>query len=134
MPYTHQNRRTASHPAGEGRTPPLRVDFDRRLKLEFHGSKITSTGGVFVYRELDDALGHTGSTGPRNDFWADWPMLKVFFSWLCFSSEFQLLGLPMSPLGTERQCCWPPFPSAVEGKAAAQDTDTERVLLTQLRH
>ena len=31
---------------------------------------------------------------------------------------------------TERQCCWPPFPSAVEGKAAAQGPGIGRVLLT----
>ncbi len=27
---------------GEANKPPLRVTFDRRLKLEFHGAKITS--------------------------------------------------------------------------------------------
>jgi hypothetical protein len=37
----------------------LRVGFDRRLKFEFHGAKVTSNGGLLLYWELDEVLGLT---------------------------------------------------------------------------
>jgi DDE family transposase len=50
---------TVGYAAGEARELPLRPTFDLRIKLEFHGARITSDGGLLAYRELDAALGLT---------------------------------------------------------------------------
>jgi hypothetical protein len=63
------NQQKVENPMGAGKKEALRVAFDSRLKLEFHGSKVTSDAGLLAYRELDQAL---GLTDLGDDLLSDW--------------------------------------------------------------
>ena len=46
---------------GEKAREALKLQFDKRLRLEFHGARLISDVGLLACRELDGALEWTGS-------------------------------------------------------------------------
>ena len=46
-----------NHRKGADKSGDIRLGFDRRVRLEFHGSKISSDGGLVLFRELDEVPG-----------------------------------------------------------------------------
>ncbi len=48
---------------GEIKDSSFRVEFNRKLKIEFCGTQVISDGGLVVIRELDEKLGLTKMAG-----------------------------------------------------------------------
>ena len=71
-----------AHPDGAGSEDDFRLDFDPRVRLEFHGSKLSSDGGLLLYRELDEGLCCTNQL--RDSFYESSGYCQVVGGRLCF--------------------------------------------------
>src|SRR5262245_50403845 len=49
--------RGGHHPMGDAKSGPVRLWFNRQLRVEFHGATVTSDAGLLLARELDEPLG-----------------------------------------------------------------------------
>ena len=102
---------------GDSPDDPLRVDFDHRIKLAFHGSTVTSDARLLTYRELDDALMliptaasdlHDTRTGQNTQH-----SLLAFLR----QSIYRRLAGYEDVNDAERLCLDPPLRTAVGGRA-----------------
>ena len=71
-----------AHPTGESKDGVLKLDFDRRLMLQFRGSVVTSDAGLLAYRELDDAIGLSAVAGETlaDTHAQEWPPCVGWFA------------------------------------------------------
>jgi hypothetical protein len=58
---------------GEKARETLKLQFDKRLRLELHGARIISDAGLLASRELDGALGVDGGSADLSARDPRWP-------------------------------------------------------------
>src|SRR5712692_1595371 len=57
---TAGKRSGGGHPVGESQNQPFQLSFNKFLRVDFQGSRVTSDSRLLVVRELDERLGLTG--------------------------------------------------------------------------
>ena len=88
---------------GEAKKGCFRVQFNRRIKLEFHGAKVTSDAGLLLYRELDEVLGLT-AIGAKMSWRSARAKTSSTAEPLCFAS-LSLVAWQATKTRTMRSAC-----------------------------
>ena len=104
-------------PTGEADRSTLRLDFDRRLMLQFRGSTITSDAGLLAYRELDHVLHLTDTAADRLADARTGKNGRHRLAGLLRQSVFGRLAGYEDVNDAERLCCDPAMRWVVGGRA-----------------
>ncbi len=102
---------------GERSRDALWVGFDGSLRLEFHGSRVTSDAGLLVYRELDEALGLTTMGGSLLQDWRTGKNIQHTLVGLLRQSIFSRLAGYEDTNDAERLAVDPTMRQVVGGRA-----------------
>ena len=105
------------HPTGAGSEGDFRVAFDPRVRLGFHGSKISSDGGLLLFYGLDETLGlHDLAVRSLRDTRRGKNGVHNFVGLLCQSTSGRLAGYS-DVSNADRLACDPVTRQIVGGQA-----------------
>jgi hypothetical protein len=105
---------------GDSHKDALPVDFDRQIKLEFHGSTVTSDAGLLACRELDDALGLTSTAASGRHDTRNGQNTQYSLIALLRQSLYSGLAGSEDVNDAERLCLDPALRTVVGGRAKDQ--------------